>query len=85
MGVEYPRIHDAALVLVEAIQQRRVEADAVFLEWLSRLSGRLAEIRWPAFYHEMEAPDSDARSAVDAAERVLAFGRDLLGRLRFHH
>ena len=82
MGVEYPRTHNAAPVLVEAIKQRRVESDLGFLEWLSGLSGQLAEIRGPAFYHEIEVGESDAREAVTAADRVLAFGQDLLRRLR---
>jgi HEPN domain-containing protein len=82
MGVEYPRTHDAAPVLVEAIRQRHLEADPAFLDWMGGLSGRLAEIRGPAFYHEIEVGEDEARSAVDAAERVVVFGRDLLGRLR---
>lgn len=81
-GVEYPRTHDAAPVLVETIRKRQVEADPAFLDWLSRLSGQLAEIRGPAFYHEIEVGEAEARMAVDAADRVLAFGRDFLGRLR---
>jgi HEPN domain-containing protein len=82
MGVEYPRTHDAAPVLVETIRGRHVEADPAFLEWLSGLSGRLAEIRGPAFYHEIEIGEAEARGAVDAAGRVLAFGGDFLIRLR---
>ena len=82
MGVEYPRTHDAAPVLVETIRQRHVEADPAFLDWLSGVSNRLAELRGPAFYHEIEVGEAEARGAVDAADRVLAFGQDLLGRLR---
>lgn len=82
LSVEYPRTHDAAPVLAETIKRRHVDADPAFLDWLSRLSGRLAEIRGPAFYHEIEVGEADARAAVDAADRVLTFGQDLLGRLR---
>lgn len=32
MGVEYPRTHDAAPLLVETIQQRRLEADPGLLD-----------------------------------------------------
>lgn len=78
MGVESPRTHDAAPVLVEMIRQRSLQADPVFLEWLSELSNRLAEIRGPAFYHEIEVSQAEAGSAVGAADRVLRFGRDLL-------
>lgn len=38
--------------------------------------------RSPAFYQEIVVSDAEARDAVDGAERVLAFGRDLLARLR---
>lgn len=82
MGVEYPRTHDAAPVLAETIQQRHLESDPAFLERLSGLSGRLAELRGPAFYHEVEVGDTEAREAVEAADRVLVFGRDLLAQLR---
>ncbi|MBI2370685.1 MAG: HEPN domain-containing protein [Deltaproteobacteria bacterium] len=82
MGVEYPRTHDPAPVLAETIRQRHLEADPAFLDWLSGLSGRLAEIRGPAFYHEIEIGEAEARAAVDAADRVLRFGRDFLLRLR---
>lgn len=81
-GIEYPRTHDPAPILVEAIRRRHVEVDPAFLEWLSRLSGRLAEMRGPAFYHEIEVNEADAREAIDAADRVLAFGQDCLARLR---
>ncbi|MBI4608306.1 MAG: HEPN domain-containing protein [Candidatus Rokubacteria bacterium] len=81
VGVEYPRTHDPAPVLVETIRQRRLPADPAFLEWLSGLSNRLAEIRGPAFYHEIEVGEAEARRAVDAAERVLGFGQEFLGRL----
>ena len=82
MGIEYPRTHDAAPLLAEAIRQRRLEADAAFLDWLNEMSARLAEIRAPAFYHEIEVAEAEARAAAAAAERVLAFGQDLLARLR---
>lgn len=82
MGVEYPRTHNAAPVLTETMRRRHVEADPAFLDWLSGLSGRLAEIRGPAFYHEIEVGEAEARSAVNAADRVLAFGQQLVGCLR---
>lgn len=81
MGVEYPRTHDPAPVLVEIIRQRRLQTDPAFLDWLSGLSNRLAEIRGPAFYHEIEVDETEARSVAQAAERVLVFGRAFLGQL----
>ena len=82
MGVEYPRTHDAAPVLADTIRQRHLEADPAFLDWLGRVSGRLAELRGPAFYHEIEVGKAEAREAVEAADRVLGFGRAFLARLR---
>jgi HEPN domain-containing protein len=82
MGVEYPRLHDPAPVLLETLRQRQIVADAAFLAGLSGLSARLSEIRGPAFYHEIEVTEPEAQEAVEAAGRVLAFGIDLLGRLR---
>lgn len=71
MGVEYPRTHDAAPVLVETIRRRRVEADPAFLDWLSGLSGRLAENRGPAFYHEIEVGEAEALAPpIDEASWV---------------
>jgi hypothetical protein len=64
--------------LVQTIRQRRLRVDPAFLEWLSGLSRRLAEIRGPAFYHEIEVDEAEARSAADAADRVLGFRKDLL-------
>ncbi|MBI4634988.1 MAG: hypothetical protein HY727_01435 [Candidatus Rokubacteria bacterium] len=57
----------------------------IVLAWLWRaaaFSSRLAEIRGPAFYHEIGMAEGEARAAADGAARVLAFGRDFLGRLR---
>ncbi len=82
MGVEYPRTHDAAPVLAETIRQRRLEVDQTFLDWLSGLSARLAELRGPAFYHETEVSEVEARTGVEAADRVLEFGRELFERLK---
>ena len=82
MGVEYPRSHDPAPALVRAVRDRRIEVDLPFLEWLSELSDRLAEIRGPAFYHEIEVAEAEARTAVVAADRILIFGENLLSRLR---
>jgi HEPN domain-containing protein len=82
MGVEYPRTHDPAPVLVETIRRRQVKADAAYLDWLTTRSGQLAKIRGPAFYHEIEVGEAEARSAVEAANQVLNFGQELLRQLR---
>lgn len=82
IGVEYPRIHDAAPVLVEELQRRQLETEPGFSIWLGSISRRLAELRGPAFYHEVELRETDAREAVTAADRLLAAGQTILARLR---
>jgi HEPN domain-containing protein len=82
MGVEYPRTHDPAPVLASTVRARGLEVDAPFLEWLSGLSAELEKIRSPAFYQEIVVTETQARTAVQGAERALDFGRSLLERLR---
>ena len=82
MGVEYPRTHDGAPLLVEELRRRHLDADPPFLDWLRGISSRLAELRGPAFYHEVEVGEGEARDAVDAAQRVLVAGQRLLAGLR---
>jgi len=82
MGVEYPRTHDPVPALIDTIRQRRVDADQAFLDWLRSVSRELADLRGPAFYQEIALREDQARGAVDGAEKVLRFGRVLVGRLR---
>ena len=82
MGVEYPRTHDPVPALIDALRERHIDADAAFLEWLRGFSRELAELRGPAFYQEITVAEERARLAVNGAERVVEFGRALVGRLR---
>lgn len=82
MSVDYPRSHDVAPVFIEAVRERGIEVDAGFLAWLVPLSARLADVRAPAFYHEIAVEEGEAQEAVGGAERVLAFGQEFLARLR---
>lgn len=68
--------------LIDTIRQRRVDADQAFLDWLRSVSRELADLRGPAFYQEIALREDQARAAVDGAEKVLRFGRVLIGRLR---
>ena len=45
LSIDYPKTHDPAPVLAQAIRARRLEVDPAVLEWLRPLSARLAEIR----------------------------------------
>lgn len=69
-------------MLADAIRRRGLDADAALLAWLVPLSARLADVRGPAFHQEIAVAETDAREAVDAAERILALGQELLERLR---
>lgn len=82
MGIDYPRTHDPAPLLAETIRRSGTPVEESVLGWLCELSSHLAEIRAPAFYHEVEIPEAEARVAVDGAERVVGWGRGLLARLR---
>lgn len=67
---------------MRAIRERHLEVDAAFLEWLTAVPARLAEIRAPAFYQEITVSEADGREAVGSADRVLGFGREFLARPR---
>jgi HEPN domain-containing protein len=82
MGVDYPRTHDPAPILVEELGRRSLVGDPGGLDWLSRVSSRLAALRGPAFYQEVEVAEAEAREAANAASRARALGSDLLARLR---
>ena len=82
IGVDYPKTHDPASLLVEALRSRRLDGEVAPLDWLVELSAHLAAIRSPAFYHEIEIGEHEAREAADGAERALEFGRGLLSALR---
>jgi len=82
MGAEYPRTHDPVPALIETIRGRGIAADDAVLEWLRRLSSRLADLRGPAFYQEIAVREDQARGAVEGADKALEFGRALIVRLR---
>ena len=71
MGVEYPHVHDASPLLVEAMHARAVHVDKAFVDWLTMISADLARLRGPAFYQEVVVTEAQAGDAVSAAERVL--------------
>jgi HEPN domain-containing protein len=82
LGTDYPRVHDPVPVLVQAIRDRRLAIDLTQLEWLSRLSAKLTELRAPAFYQEVTVSEAEARQLAREAERASTFARDLLALLR---
>jgi hypothetical protein len=66
---------------VRSLRAHHGQADPEFLTWLTALSAQLAEIRAPAFYQEIQVSEADARTVAEGADRVLAFGRELIARL----
>ena len=67
---------------METLRQREAAVEQAFLDWLTGLSEKLAEIREPPFSCEIEVVEVEGQPAVKAADRVLAIGKDLLSRLR---
>jgi HEPN domain-containing protein len=82
MSVDYPKTHDAAPVLAQAVRARGIAVDAGVLDSLAVLSQELAKIRSPAFYQETIVTDIQAREWVQRVERALQFAEVLLRRLR---
>lgn len=82
MTIDYPKTHDPAPALVEAMRRRGLDQDPAFLERLLELSARLERLRSPAFYQEIIVPEAEARELATGATEVLAVGRRLLARLR---
>lgn len=74
MGVEYPHIHDAAPLLVEAVHARGFRVDKSVLDWLTVVSADLARLRGPAFYQEIAVSEAQASEGVSAAEQCWSSG-----------
>jgi HEPN domain-containing protein len=82
MTVDYPRTHDPAPVLGQAVRMRGIDFDARVLDSIATLSQELAKIRGPAFYQETFVSDAQAHDWVQRVERALEFMEQLLTRLR---
>jgi len=82
MGLEQVRTHDAAERLIGALRERGLEPDDEFLKWFVSMSARLAELRAPAFYHEIAVSGSESEIAAEAASRILEFAGKTLKTLR---
>jgi HEPN domain-containing protein len=82
MTVDYPKTHDPAPVLAQAVRMRGIDVDALVLESIAGLSQDLAKIRGPAFYQETLVTEAQAHDWVQRVERALEFMERLLTRLR---
>jgi HEPN domain-containing protein len=82
LGIDYPKEHDVAPLFSEVVRRKKVEVKEDFLEWLKKVSADLASKRAPAFYCEMDYTNDQAEEAREWAEKVLAFGKGLMERLR---
>jgi len=77
LGVDYPRIHDVAPVLVAQLRKKRsLECDEV-LDEIERISLWLSQARAPAFYGEREYGSEDASLAQRDAQFVVDQVKDL--------
>lgn len=82
MGVDYPKIHDVGPSFADAVRARGLKIEEKRLGWVEEVSGKLAALRAPAFYFEVDYSEAEARAAVTDAEQIMAFATTLLERLR---
>jgi hypothetical protein len=82
LGVDYPKIHDVAPVVRKVFKDRDIHEYDEFIIWLVEFSYELAVKRAPAFYHEEEYEEDDARTSVEGAKRVFEFGKKFVEEMR---
>lgn len=82
LGIDYPKTHDVAPLFSKTVRRKGVEVKEDFLKWLEKVSDSLASKRSPAFYCEEDYGHDEAKEAMEWAERVLLFGKELLGKIR---
>ena len=68
--VDYPKVHDAADVFIDALASRQVGLSDTEAADVREVSSRLAEKRAPAFYFDEEA--DVAKAAAEDARRIHA-------------
>jgi HEPN domain-containing protein len=78
LGVEYPKVHDVALVFSEQVQQKLFGFDKKVLDRIEEISLWLTQARSPSFYFERDYEKEDARRAAEDASYVLKEVRDIL-------
>lgn len=67
LGVDYPKVHDVGLLLVQQAQIKKCTVDETSLSKIAADSLWLASIRNIAFYGEGNYPEPDAAQAFEAA------------------
>jgi hypothetical protein len=80
-GWEVPKRHDVGTVVVEQLRAANIPIDAETATKIINASERLAQQRAPAFYWEVAFTRDDAQSAVEDAEFVLAWAKEILQQL----
>ena len=68
--IDYPKVHDAADLLVAALTARQLSLSKKEAADLRAVSSRLAEQRAPAFYFEYDEEPGTAEIAVRDARRI---------------
>ncbi len=70
--VETPRTHDPAAFFVETLARRGVALTEAEASDVREVSKRLADMRAPVFYEEIEETETDAIRAAEGARRIHA-------------
>jgi len=79
LGVDYPKVHDVALLFSEKLQQKRGTGDINILQRIEEVSLWLVQSRTPSFYFERDYGAEDAEQALRDAAFVLAEVKKLMG------
>jgi len=82
MGVDYPKVHDVALIFAQEVKSRGLKVEESFLNKILEISSDLSMKRAPAFYFEEDYSEVEARDAFESAQKVLSFGDAFLKVLR---
>lgn len=80
-GWEVPKRHDVGTVVIEQLRTVNIPVEAETAARIVNASERLAQQRAPAFYWEVAFTHDDAQSAVEDAEFVLAWAKEILQQL----
>lgn len=81
MDIDYPKIHDVAPLFSATTRERRIDIDESFLDWLLAFSSKLANKRAPAFYHDEDFNEDEAKEAMEGAEKIIKFAEESIAKL----
>lgn len=81
-GWEVPKRHDVGAIVLERLREVGITMETETAQKIASASERLAQQRAPAFYWEIAFTRNDAETAIEDAEFVLAWAKELLRRIQ---